>query len=166
MGSQVGYGHSDAAAAAPFDYYDITTATLTETFQMQSGKLVLDGTEVTSGTITVYLPLNPVDGATAEIVATGGLSGTLAVQVASTDQVCAKTGASGIKGSAATSLSALTAIKYVFTWFGDIFTQSPANVPPGVAQSQTAAQVGTNPSLALPQGASVGTNAGYWIRVA
>jgi hypothetical protein len=171
MGSQVGYGHSDDAGAQPFDYYKIQNASaLTSTIQMLSSQLILDGaTQVTSGALTIDLPLNPVDGAVAEITSISGVTSgnTLVVQVASTDQVAAATGTSGIKGLAApTALSAGVAIKYRFTWFGDILTQSPANVPPGVQQSQTAAQVGTNPSLALPQGASVGTNAGYWIRIA
>lgn len=160
MGSQVGYGHSDAADAVPFDYYVGTAAATTETIQMSTGSLVLDGTAITSGALTINLPINPIDGQIAEIRSVLGVTSgnTLVVQVAATDTVCAKTGVSGVKGSTAPTAilaagvagTTVAAIRYQFTLFGDILTQSAANTP-------------ASPSL--PATAPTGTNNGYWIRV-
>lgn len=62
---QVGYGHGDVVGV-PFDFYAGATVVTGSTITMQTGVLVV----LPSGTLaalTINLPLNPVDGAVAEI---------------------------------------------------------------------------------------------------
>jgi hypothetical protein len=71
---QLGYGHSDSVGI-PFDFYAGAVAVATGlTFPMQTNILVLNGA-ATIATATVTLPLNPVDGACAEISSTQIISG-------------------------------------------------------------------------------------------
>jgi|SRR5580700_4526572 hypothetical protein len=61
---QVGYGHGDVVGV-PFDFYAGATLVTASTITMQTGILVLNPTGAIS--VTVNLPLNPVDGAQAQI---------------------------------------------------------------------------------------------------
>ena|SRR5580693_7380447 len=65
---QAGYGHGDVVGV-PFDFYAGATLVTGSTITMQTGILVLNPTG-TLAAITVNLPLNPVDGAIAEISTT------------------------------------------------------------------------------------------------
>jgi len=61
---QVGYGHGDVVGV-PFDFYAGATLVTGSTITMQTAVLVLNPAGAIS--VTVNLPLNPVDGAWAEI---------------------------------------------------------------------------------------------------
>jgi hypothetical protein len=61
---QTGYGHGDVVGV-PFDFYAGATLVTGSTITMQTGILVLAPTGAIS--VTVNLPLNPVDGAVAEL---------------------------------------------------------------------------------------------------
>jgi hypothetical protein len=61
---QVGYGHGDVVGV-PFDFYAGATLVTGSTITMQTGVLVLVPTGAIS--LTINLPLNPVDGAMAQI---------------------------------------------------------------------------------------------------
>ena len=63
---QLGYGHGDVVGV-PFDYYN--SVPTGSTITMQTARLVVDN-PATIAALTVNLPLNPVDGAEAEIVST------------------------------------------------------------------------------------------------
>jgi hypothetical protein len=65
---QLGYGHGDVVGV-PFDFYAGATLVTGSTITMQTGVLVLNPTG-TLAALTVNLPLNPVDGAVAEISST------------------------------------------------------------------------------------------------
>jgi len=65
---QAGYGHGDVVGI-PFDFYAGATLVTGSTVTMQTGQLVLNAPG-TMATFTVNLPLNPVDGAIAEITST------------------------------------------------------------------------------------------------
>src|SRR5580658_10936722 len=77
---QVGYGHSDVIGQA-FDFYsgaiDVATG---NTFNMQTGILILFPAAAVTG-VTVNLPLNPVDGAYAEIDNVGAPASTVTLTV-------------------------------------------------------------------------------------
>lgn len=128
---QTGYGHSDVVGV-PFDFYTpLTGAAIT----MQTGILVL----APAGTIAacaVTLPLNPVDGAVAEISSTTQITALT---------VSANTGDS-ILGAAATELTILTA--------------TPNGSSRAVYRYSLA---GANP---ISQYTGLGTNSRTWIRVA
>lgn len=64
----LGYGHGDVIGI-PFDFYAGATLVTGSTITMQTGELVLNAPG-TMATLTVNLPLNPVDGARAEITST------------------------------------------------------------------------------------------------
>ena len=70
---QVGYGHGDVVGI-PFDFYGGATLVTGSTFTMQTNQLVVNPTG-TLATLVVNLPLNPVDGALAEITSTAILTG-------------------------------------------------------------------------------------------
>lgn len=61
---QLGYGHGDVVGS-PFDFYAGATLVTGSTITMQTGILVLLPSGAVS--LTINLPLNPVDGAYAEI---------------------------------------------------------------------------------------------------
>jgi hypothetical protein len=112
---QQGYGHSDVCAE-PFDFYvPLTGFSIT----MQTAKLVLNPAG-TLATGTVTLPLNPPDGAVAEISST---------QIISALTVSANTGDLIVNGvlaavtaltpaASATAGSASATIKYKYALFG------------------------------------------------
>ena len=111
---QVGYGHSDSVGV-PFDFYvPVTGFNIT----MQTNILVLNPAG-TLATGTVNLPLNPVDGAFAEISST---------QVITSLTVAANTGDSlvnGVLGAASTITptaqtggSAIATLRYKYTLAG------------------------------------------------
>jgi hypothetical protein len=62
---QVGYGHGDVVGV-PFDFYAGATVVTGSTITMQTGLLVVLP-PATLAALTINLPLNPVDGAVAEI---------------------------------------------------------------------------------------------------
>lgn len=64
----LGYGHGDVVGI-PFDFYAGATLVTGSTITMQTGQLVVNPTG-TLAALTVNLPLNPVDGAIAEITST------------------------------------------------------------------------------------------------
>src|SRR5271155_2570759 len=97
---QVGYGHGDVVGI-PFDFYGGATLVTGSTITMQTGMLVLAPT-ATLATLTVNLPLNPVDGAIAEISVAGATFNVTTLTVA------ANTGDS-LLGAAANTLTALAA---------------------------------------------------------
>lgn len=107
---QIGYGKGDVLGS-PFDYYSGTASIPTgATVTMQNNNLVLDPGGAIS--ITVNLPLNPPDGANAEITNRVGAAGTV------TTTVAANTGDS-LLGTAATALTAGTTFKYKYSLNGD-----------------------------------------------
>jgi hypothetical protein len=61
---QSGYGHGDVVGV-PFDFYAGATLVTGSTITMQTGILILNPTGAIA--VTVNLPLNPVDGAVAQI---------------------------------------------------------------------------------------------------
>ena len=65
MNYQTGYGHGDVVGV-PFDFYAGATVVTGSTITMQTGLLVVLP-PATLAALTVNLPLNPVDGAVAEI---------------------------------------------------------------------------------------------------
>jgi hypothetical protein len=97
---QVGYGHGDVVGV-PFDFYAGTTLVAGSTITMQTGVLIVAPT-ATLGTLTVNLPLNPVDGAIAEISVAGATFNVTSLTVA------ANTGDS-LLGAALNTLTALAA---------------------------------------------------------
>jgi len=114
---QAGYGHGDVVGI-PFDFYGGATLVTGSTITMQTGMLVLAPT-ATLATLTVNLPLNPVDGAIAEISVAGATFNVTTLTVA------ANTGDS-LLGAAANTLTALAAgagaatstVKYKYTLNG------------------------------------------------
>ncbi len=113
---QIGYGHGDVVGV-PFDFYAGATLVTGSTITMQTGVLVLVPTGAIS--LTVNLPLNPVDGAQAQISNGSGSIITLTA-------VNANTGDSFVAGATApTALQvpgaageATSAVRYVYTLNG------------------------------------------------
>lgn len=116
---QLGYGHGDVVGV-PFDFYAGATLVTASTITMQTGILVLRATGAIS--VTINLPLNPVDGAVAEISNTGGGTLTLtAVNANSGDTIDATTTLgvpTGLTVGAATAGSATGTIRYRYTLNG------------------------------------------------
>lgn len=108
---QSGYGHSDVWGV-PFDFYSGAVSLATaQTLTMQTGLLVLNP----AGAVTeaVVLPLNPPDGAWAEVTNAVGSGGTITMTVtANTGDV--------IVGTAVTSaaMTAGTTYKYRYSLNG------------------------------------------------
>ena len=113
---QIGYGHGDVVGV-PFDFYAGATLVTGSTITMQTGVLVLVPTGAIS--LTVNLPLNPVDGAQAQISNGSGSIITLTA-------VNANTGDSFVAGATApTALQvpgaageATSTVRYVYTLNG------------------------------------------------
>jgi hypothetical protein len=97
---QVGYGHGDVVGI-PFDFYGGATLVTGSTITMQTGILVV-APPATIAALTVNLPLNPVDGAIAEISVAGAAVNVTALTVA------ANTGDS-LLGAAGNTVTALAA---------------------------------------------------------
>jgi hypothetical protein len=68
---QLGYGHGDVVGI-PFDFYGGATLVTGSTITMQTSQLLLNPTGAIS--LTINLPLNPVDGCCAEITATNTIT--------------------------------------------------------------------------------------------
>lgn len=99
---QSGYGHGDVVGV-PFDFYSGAAAVATgTTFTMQTALLVLLPAAAVTG-VVINLPLNPVDGALAEISNVGAVASTV------TCTINANTGDSliaiGVAGSNITSIA-------------------------------------------------------------
>ena len=113
---QVGYGHGDVVGV-PFDFYAGATLVTGSTITMQTGKLVLVPTGAIS--LTINLPLNPVDGA--EVLISNG-SGSIITLTA----VNANTGDAFVAGATApTALQvpgaageATSTVRYTYTLNG------------------------------------------------
>jgi hypothetical protein len=113
---QVGYGHGDVVGV-PFDFYAGATLVTGSTITMQTGVLVLVPTGAIA--VTVNLPLNPVDGAQAQISNGSGSIITLTA-------VNANTGDAFVAGATApTALQvpgaageATSTVRYVYTLNG------------------------------------------------
>lgn len=113
---QTGYGHGDVAGI-PFDFYsNVGGGTLTtgSTITMQTGKLVVH-IGATLAALTVNLPLNPPDGAEAEVANSVNTFTITALTIA------ANTGDT-VSGTAVTGTSTAPGVTYRFRYslFGDI----------------------------------------------
>jgi hypothetical protein len=117
---QVGYGHGDVVGV-PFDFYAGATLVTGSTITMQTAVLVLNPTG-TLATLTVNLPLNPVDGADASITSTQAISAAGLTVNANTGDAIANgvlTAATSLTPAAtATAGSATATIKYKYTLNG------------------------------------------------
>jgi|ERR1700733_4231045 len=120
---QVGYGHGDVVGV-PFDYYGGATLVTGSTITMQTAQLLLNNTSGGSITLTINLPLNPVDGAFAEISnVSAATADVLSTTInANTGDVIA-TSALGVVGSitpaaSTTAGSASATVKYKYTLNG------------------------------------------------
>ena len=110
---QVGYGHGDVVGV-PFDYYTTRnggTLATGQTLTLATPLLVLDLT-TTLAALTVNLPLNPPDGAVAEISAT-------ASGVITTLTVAANTGDS-LNAAFAATLTGPATLRWRYSLNGDI----------------------------------------------
>jgi hypothetical protein len=116
---QLGYGHGDVVGV-PFDFYAGATLVTASTITMQTGILVLRAGGAIS--VTINLPLNPVDGAVAEITNAGGGTLTLTAVNANSGDVIDATSTLGIPTGltvgAATAGSATATVRYRYTLNG------------------------------------------------
>jgi hypothetical protein len=112
---QVGYGHGDVVGV-PFDFYAGATLVTGSTITMQTAVLVL----LPSGAIsvTINLPLNPVDGAEAEIVNASGNIVTLTAVNANTGDSLAGAAVPGTLPAATQTPLTTTAIRFRYTLNG------------------------------------------------
>ena len=98
---QSGYGHGDVVGV-PFDFYGGATLVTGSNITMQTALLVLFPSAAITG-VVINLPLNPVDGAIAEISNVGAVTSTVACTIN------ANTGDSliaiGVAGSNITSIA-------------------------------------------------------------
>src|SRR6266850_5453427 len=116
---QAGYGHGDVVGI-PFDFYGGATLVTGSTITMQTGILVLNPTG-TLATLTVNLPLNPVDGADASITSTQVLT-SLTVNANTGDVIvngilAAVTGLTPVASAGAGSATATLRYKYTLNGF-------------------------------------------------
>lgn len=119
---QTGYGHGDVVGV-PFDFYSSAAALPTGVaIQMQSGVLLLVPAAAITG-VAITLPLNPGDGAIAEITNAGAVGSTV------TGTVSANTGDTILNGglgaptvitpaAATTAGSAAPTLRYRYTLNG------------------------------------------------
>ncbi len=112
---QVGYGHGDVVGV-PFDFYAGATLVTGSTITMQTAVLVLLPSGAVS--LTINLPLNPVDGAMAEIVNSSGSIVTLTAVNANTGDVLAGATTPGTLPAATQTPLVTTSIKYRYTLNG------------------------------------------------
>jgi hypothetical protein len=115
---QLGYGHGDVVGI-PFDFYAGATLVTGSTINMQTSQLLVNPTG-TLAALTVNLPLNPVDGALAEITSTQILT-SLTVNANTGDFIvngvlAAVTGLTPVASAGAGSATAT--IKYKYTLNG------------------------------------------------
>jgi hypothetical protein len=112
---QAGYGHGDVVGV-PFDFYAGATLVTGSTITMQTAVLVLLPAGAVS--LTINLPLNPVDGAWAEIVNASGSVITLTAVNANTGDVLAGAATPATLPAATQTPLVTTAIKYRYTLNG------------------------------------------------
>ena len=112
---QVGYGHGDVVGV-PFDFYAGATLVTGSTITMQTAILVLLPSGAVS--LTINLPLNPVDGAYAEIVNASGSIVTLTAVNANTGDLLAGATTAATLPAATQAPLVTTAIKYRYTLNG------------------------------------------------
>jgi hypothetical protein len=114
---QVGYGHGDVVGV-PFDFYAGATLVTGSTITMQTGVLVLVPTGAIS--VTVNLPLNPVDGAQAQITNGSASVITLTAVNANTGDsfVTGVTAPGALAASAGAAGAATQTVRYVYTLNG------------------------------------------------
>ena len=117
---QVGYGHGDVVGI-PFDFYAGATVVTGSTITMQTGKLVVLP-PATLAALTINLPLNPVDGAMAEITI-GQIITALTVNANTGDSLTYTGVLQNVTGTftptnLATAGVASATIKYVYTLNG------------------------------------------------
>lgn len=115
----LGYGHGDVVGV-PFDFYAGATLVTGSTITMQTGILVVNPTG-TLAALTVNLPLNPVDGAIAEITSTQVLT-SLTVNANTGDSVvngilAAVTGLTPVASAGAGGATATIKYKYTLNGF-------------------------------------------------
>jgi hypothetical protein len=112
---QVGYGHGDVVGV-PFDFYAGATLVTGSTITMQTAILVLNPTGAIA--VTVNLPLNPVDGAYAEITNVSGSIITLTAVNANTGDVIVGGATPATLPAATQTPLVTTSIKYRYTLNG------------------------------------------------
>jgi hypothetical protein len=116
---QVGYGHGDVVGI-PFDFYGGATLVTGSTITMQTGVLVVNPPGAIS--VTINLPLNPVDGADASISNVSASTLTLTAVNANTGDVISNLGLTAptalTPAALATAGSASNTIRYKYTLNG------------------------------------------------
>jgi hypothetical protein len=112
---QVGYGHGDVVGI-PFDFYAGATLVTGSTITMQTAVLALLPSGAVS--LTINLPLNPVDGALAEIVNSSGFVVTLTAVNANTGDALAGATTPATLPAATQAPLVTTSIKYRYTLNG------------------------------------------------
>lgn len=112
---QTGYGHGDVVGV-PFDFYAGATLVTGSTITMQTALLVLLPSGAVS--LTINLPLNPVDGAYAEIVNSSANIITLTAVNANTGDLFAGAATPATLPAATQAPLVTTAIKYRYTLNG------------------------------------------------
>lgn len=112
---QVGYGHGDVVGV-PFDFYAGATLVTGSTITMQTAILVLLPSGAVS--LTINLPLNPVDGAYAEITNASGNIITLTAVNANTGDSLAGAATPATLPAATQAPLVTTSIKYRYTLNG------------------------------------------------
>lgn len=112
---QVGYGHGDVVGV-PFDFYAGATLVTGSTITMQTAILVLLPSGAVS--LTINLPLNPVDGAYAEITNASGNIITLTAVNANTGDSLAGAATPATLPAATQTPLVTTSIKYRYTLNG------------------------------------------------
>jgi hypothetical protein len=113
---QVGYGHGDVVGV-PFDFYAGATLVTGSTITMQTAVLVL--VPVGAVSLTINLPLNPVDGADASITNGSASVITLTAVNANTGDafVAGVTAPTALQVAAAAGVSTST-VRYKYTLNG------------------------------------------------
>jgi hypothetical protein len=114
---QIGYGHGDVVGV-PFDFYAGATLVTGSTITMQTGILVV-APPATIATLTVNLPLNPVDGAVAEISVGGaGVNVTSLTVAANTGDLLLGAAGSAVTAVGAGAGAATSTLRYRYTLNG------------------------------------------------
>jgi hypothetical protein len=116
---QLGYGHGDVVGI-PFDFYGGATLVTGSTITMQTGVLVVNPPGAIS--VTINLPLNPVDGADASISNVSASTLTLTAVNANTGDTISNLGLTSptalTPAALATAGSASNTIRYKYTLNG------------------------------------------------
>jgi hypothetical protein len=112
---QVGYGHGDVVGV-PFDFYSGATLVTGSTITMQTSILALNPSGAVS--LTINLPLNPVDGAYAEITNISASIITLTAVNANTGDVIVGAATPATLPAATQTPLVTTSIKYRYSLNG------------------------------------------------